>query len=357
MTDPKKFFSALVEQQCTAIVLMDEAHHICYLNNSAELLFARSDSRAQGVHITDLFQSDSSLPEFTSLDNPNSSLTQREARWTLGNERGVITVDYMMQRIQIEGTPYILLEVQHIDRLKKISRDEEFFAKQETTRHLVRGVAHEIKNPLGGIRGAAQLLARELPDESLTDYTNVIIEEADRLRNLVDRMLGSSKILRPQKTNIHEVLERICQLTRAETHNGVLLERDYDPSVPDLDADSEQLIQAILNIVGNAVQALMEARITDPTIIIRTRIARRFTIGQKCYRLVCRIDVEDNGPGIPEEIAENIFYPMISGRAGGTGLGLSIAQQIISQHNGIIECQSRPGETRFTIYLPLGDHE
>jgi two-component system nitrogen regulation sensor histidine kinase GlnL len=219
---------------------------------------------------------------------------------------------------------------------------------------LVRGMAHEIKNPLGGIRGAAQLLARELPDEGLKDYTNVIIAEADRLRNLVDRMLGSNKLPMLAMTNIHEVLERVCSLVEAETQGGITLVRDYDPSLPDVLIDREQMIQAVLNIVRNAMQAISaQNELRLGRITLRSRAMRQFTIGHIRHRLVAQIEIIDNGPGIPPELQDTLFYPMVSGRPDGTGLGLAITQNIISQHQGLIECDSHPGHTTFSIFLPL----
>src|SRR5690606_3605786 len=247
-------------------------------------------------------------------------------------------------------------EIQPINRLLRINREEMLAASHDTTRTLVRGMAHEIKNPLGGIRGAAQLLARELPDSSLLEYTNIIIDEADRLRNLVDRMLGPNQLPQFRMLNIHEALERVTAIIHAESNDAVSLTRDYDPSIPDMMGDKELLIQAFLNIARNAMQALLEAGMVDGGICLRTRIQRQFTIGRRHHPLVCRIDIIDNGPGIPTDMIENIFYPMISGRADGSGLGLTISQHLIHQHHGLIECQSEPGNTRFTLYLPMDVH-
>jgi two-component system nitrogen regulation sensor histidine kinase GlnL len=248
------------------------------------------------------------------------------------------------------------MELHSLHYTQRISRDEVLLSTQATTRELVRGLAHEIKNPLGGIRGAAQLLAQELPSEELKDYTNVIIEEADRLRNLVDRLTGSRKLPEMAALNIHEVLERVASLVEAEiVDKAIELEKDYDPSIPSAMGDQEQLIQAVLNVVRNAVQALESPAVDHDLGIIRlrTRVLRNVTIGNTLHRLVVRVDVCDNGPGIPDTITDTLFYPMISGRADGTGLGLSIAQSIINQHGGIVECDSQPGSTVFTITLPL----
>jgi two-component system nitrogen regulation sensor histidine kinase GlnL len=214
---------------------------------------------------------------------------------------------------------------------------------------LIRNLAHEIKNPLGGLRGAAQLLEQEFADQSLKEYTQIIIGEADRLRNLVDRMLGPIRPPVYDDVNIHEVLERVRTLVLAEIGDGIHIEQDYDPSIPLLKGDADQLIQAVLNIVRNAVQALEGQGV----ILIRTRVQRQYTIGHTRHKLVARLDIIDNGPGISKERLEEIFYPMISGRIDGTGLGLSIAQVLVSQHGGLIECESRPGKTVFTLLLPL----
>ena len=219
---------------------------------------------------------------------------------------------------------------------------------------MIRGLAHEIKNPLGGIRGAAQLLARELNDPGLNDFTEVIIQEADRLRDLVDRMLGPLKPPEMVDLNIHQVLDRAVQLISAETGGQLKFVRDYDPSIPDIPGDAERLIQAFLNVVRNAMQAVEQVMpLEEGVITLRSRITRQFTIGTHRPGQVCHISVIDNGPGVPPELAESIFYPMISGRANGSGLGLPLSQSIISQHQGLIECESRPGSTAFHIYLPL----
>ncbi len=251
------------------------------------------------------------------------------------------------------------MEIHPINYSQRINRDEALLSSQTTTRELIRGLAHEIKNPLGGIRGAAQLLALELPTDELRDYTNVIIEEADRLRNLVDRLVGTRKLPELKPVNIHEVLERVTSLVKAEINDGSIeLIKDYDPSIPALVADAEQLIQAVLNIVRNAVQALRSPNVKHDLgeITLRTRVMRNVTIGSKQQRLAVCVAITDNGPGVPEEILSSIFYPMISGRADGTGLGLSIAQTIINQHGGVIECDSKSGATCFLITLPILDN-
>jgi two-component system nitrogen regulation sensor histidine kinase GlnL len=238
-----------------------------------------------------------------------------------------------------------------MNRLLRINRDDLSVFSQETTRKLVRGLAHEVKNPLGGLRGAAQLLERELTDDSLKEYTRIIIDEADRLTDLVDRMLGPNREPLLDDVNVHAVLEHVVRLVDAELLGQVEFSRDYDPSLPSIRGDESQLIQALLNIISNASQALED--VPHPSIKLRTRIVRNFTVGTLLHRLVVQIDIIDNGPGIPEDMLDRIFFPMISGRPDGTGLGLAITQNIVGQHGGIIECESRPGRTCFSVFLPL----
>ncbi|MCD6060277.1 MAG: sensory box histidine kinase NtrB [Moraxellaceae bacterium] len=346
----------LLDNLSTAVLLVDTDLKVSYLNPAAEALLAISRARALGHPLTDCFiELDDSDTAATLRDTLASShpYTKREVHLRAGAQE--IIVDYTVGVLITPGAPLaLLIEVQQMDRHLRISKEEALLANHQATRTLVRGVAHEIKNPLGGIRGAAQLLARMLPDSDVSDYTNIIIEETDRLRNLADRMLGPRKLPEMQPVNIHECLERVRSLMLVEAEGRVAIRRDYDPSLPELNADPDQLIQAILNITGNALQALMEnPEQKEPCIILRTRHMRQFTIGAVRHRLVMRVDIIDNGPGIPPALLESIFYPMVSGRANGTGLGLSIAQDIVHQYQGLIECESRPGQTTFSILLPL----
>lgn len=354
MPDNDNLHRLLLDNLTTATILLDGELRLEYMNPAAEMLLAVSGQRSHGQFISELFtESPKALISLRQAVAEAHPFTKREAQLTSLTGK-TQTVDYAVTPIIGRGQTLLLLEVYPRDRLLRITKEEAQLSKQETTRLLVRGLAHEIKNPLGGIRGAAQLLARELPDESLKDYTNVIIEEADRLRNLVDRMLGSNKLPSLAMTNIHEVLERICSLVMAESEGRIVLVRDYDPSIPELLIDREQMIQAVLNIVRNAMQALAgQSDLRLGRIHLRTRTLRQFTIGHIRHRLVCQVEIIDNGPGISAELQETMFYPMVSGRPDGTGLGLAITQNIISQHQGLIECESHPGHTRFSIYLPL----
>lgn len=344
-------YQQLLDSLNTAVIIVDEQLRLLHMNPAAEDLLAVSRSQVANSSFLSFFEENAGA-----IDALNQALkeqhqyTKRRAQWLLpSNQR--VTVDYSVTPLaEHQG---LAIEIQPLDRLLRISKEEALLTAQETSRSLARNMAHEIKNPLGGIRGAAQLLAKELDRESLKDYTQVIIDEADRLRNLVDRMLGPNQPLQLSEVNIHEVLERILAIVHAEVGDRIELVKDYDPSIPDLPADAEQLIQALLNVASNAVQALMESGQENPRITLRSRVHRQFTIAQHFHRLVARIDIIDNGPGIPDDILSHIFYPMITGRATGTGLGLAISQQLISQHGGLIECESTPGCTQFSIYLPL----
>nr|WP_312759265.1 nitrogen regulation protein NR(II) [Pulveribacter sp.] len=254
-----------------------------------------------------------------------------------------------------EPTGGVLLELWPLHAQARHEREEQLRAQGETHKELIRNLAHEIRNPLGGIRGAAQLLELELPAPALADYTRVIIREADRLQSLVDRLLEPHR--HPQHmadVNIHEICEHVRDLVLAEHPRGLEVVRDYDASIPELRGDRDQLVQVVLNIVRNAAQAL-QARIAagDARIELRTRVARQLTLGRQRHRLALLLDVVDNGPGVPPHLQERIFVPLVTGRAEGTGLGLTLAQAFVQRHGGIIECESRPGCTRFGVVLPL----
>lgn len=256
---------------------------------------------------------------------------------------------------QTDDPGQIILEAVEIEQQTRQDREERAMDQVQANKELIRNLAHEIKNPLGGIRGAAQLLQMEVSDKSLSEYAQVIIQEADRLQALVDRLLAPHR--RPRligDVNIHEVCERVRALIVAEFPRGLRVERDYDTSIPGFRGDREQLIQAVLNIAHNAAQAL-GSRIErgDACIVLRTRVARQVTIGKQRHRLALELHIEDNGPGIPAELRDRIFYPLVSGREGGSGLGLTLAQTFVQQHDGSIECDSQPGRTVFRILLPL----
>ena len=354
---PTNLHTEILDSLTTAILLVEHDLSVSYLNSAAEALLETSGSRVIGEPLESLF-SEPESERSSILDNIREGIpfTKRETQLSLPGGNAV-TVDCAVtpftDRASSDGL--MVMEIQPMDRLLRISRDEGILASQQNSQALVRGLAHEIKNPLGGLRGAAQLLAKELPSEALIDYTNIIIEEADRLSNLVNSMLGSHNLLELKPINIHEVLERVRTLISVETGGEITIIRDYDPSIPDLVGDKERLIQAVLNIMGNAHHALVEAGTENPCISLKTRTLRQFTLGNTRHRLVCKVDITDNGPGIPDNLMETLFLPMVSGRADGTGLGLSISQSIINHHKGLIECKSRPGSTTFALYIPIAN--
>lgn len=345
----ESMYQRLMEHLSNAVVLLDGKLRLQWMNPSAEALLAISLSRVKGVALCTLVENDDGLGEVLGKARDECHpFTQREARLVmLAGE--ILTVDYTVTPLSREE---LLLEIEPRDRLMRISREEALQTRQETIKVLTRGLAHEVKNPLGGIRGAAQLLERDLDDPNLKEFTRIIVEEVDRLRDLVDSMLGPNRVTRHEPLNIHKVLERVRSLLIVEQPK-VRVERDYDPSLPDLAGDEAQMIQALLNVARNAVEAMTEAGTPEPRLVLRTRARRQFTLGAERHRLVCEVGVIDNGPGVPQALRETLFYPMVSGRAEGSGLGLSIAQAILHQHQGLIECDSVPGQTEFRLLIPL----
>jgi two-component system nitrogen regulation sensor histidine kinase GlnL len=249
-----------------------------------------------------------------------------------------------------------MIEISDTTQHQRISRETALLSQIDGRRLMIRQLAHEIKNPLGGLRGAAQLLARELPDDRMREYTSVIISEADRLAGLVDAMLGPGRAPRRESTNIHELTQHVRHLLAADAPPGVTVERDYDPSLPPLALDRNLMIQAMLNLGRNALQAIAQNASGKGRLVLRTRALTNVNIGARRYRLVASVQFEDNGPGVPDQLRETLFYPLVTGRADGTGLGLAVAQDLVSRHDGLIEFESRPGLTQFTILLPFHVH-
>jgi two-component system nitrogen regulation sensor histidine kinase GlnL len=340
----------LIDNLATATLVIGAELRLIYMNPAAEMLLGASHRKVRDKPISQLLQNGEDFQQHLMRAYENGqAFNEHELHLVLASGKQ-ITVDCMISAIVEPGEPrYVIVEMQQVDRHLRISREETLLAQNIATRALVRGLAHEVKNPLGGLRGAAQLLERELPNEVLKEYTHIIIGEADRLQTLVDKMLGPNDLPDIGLVNIHEVLERVRSLSLAEVTHGVEIRRDYDTSIPEFLADKDMLIQAVLNIVKNAIQSVQENGI----VILRTRVDRQYTIGSIRHRHVIRIEVIDNGPGIPEEMMESIFYPMVTTREDGTGLGLPIAQSLINRHNGVIECESREGETIFTIRIPM----
>ena len=340
----------ILEGMSSAVLLFDPALRLRYINPAGEDLFRVSARHLLEQPYQALIQDNGDLLQL--LDEAlrtGRPFTRHEVNLSLGNDINV-TVDFTAVPLLDPGYPSeLLVELHSVDRLIRISREEIHFAQQEATQKIFRGLAHEIKNPLGGLRGAAQLLERQLESEDLKEYTRVIIHEADRLQKLVNQILGPNNMPNKTSTNVHNVLEHIRSLLLAEGKSHIRIERDYDPSIPEILADPDQLVQALLNITRNAYEILDE----DGVITLRTRIERKYTLGKQRYDLVARIEIIDNGPGIDEDMRDKIFFPMVTGRAEGTGLGLSIAQSLIQQHDGLIEVDSVPGCTVFTVLLPI----
>ena len=334
----------------SAVILLDAHLVIQYLNPAAENLFTVSARQMLRRPLAQLLGEPPGLA--AALENALANNWSYTGQNLTTHRHGAepLHLDCTVTPVEA-GSIRLLLEFRHIDQQLKAAREERLAEQQQANRELIRNLAHEIKNPLGGIRGSAQLLERELTQPQLREYTQVVIKEADRLQELMNRLLSSHRLMQPQTVSIHEILERVRTLILAEFPD-VEVRRDYDTSLPDVTGDREQLIQALLNIVRNAAQAL-EGR---GEIVLRTRALRQVTLAKRRHRLALQLQVIDNGPGIPDSIREQMFYPLVSGRAGGSGLGLTLAQNFIQQHHGAIEVDSRPGRTCFTVMLPLRDN-
>jgi two-component system nitrogen regulation sensor histidine kinase GlnL len=338
------------------------------LNAAAQTLLGLSPNQALGRRITDAVRGAESLLPLFERARQGDGVLQRELAWPApgGVDR---ILDCAVTEVAFGGAANgLLLEIEDITQHRRHTRENALLAQLGGSRLMVRQLAHEIKNPLGGLRGAAQLLERELLDPALREYTRVIISEADRLTNLLDCMLGPGRPPAKQLVNVHELLERVYRLLRGEAAEEVAIERDYDPSLPAIEVDPNHIIQAMLNLGRNAIQALAGSREGSPgaespavnapgghapRLTLRTRVASNVGIGGQRHRLVASIQFEDNGPGVPADIRDTIFYPLVSGRSDGSGLGLGIAQDLVSRHGGLIEFDSAPGRTIFVIYLPM----
>lgn len=342
------FQQELTTHLISSVVVLDSQLKIQYVNPAAESLLLRSYSKLINTAFHDVFFNDSINDQrLLEILSTGQEFTDNEVFLRLST-RDPITVEITVSSIEIKHTPFILLELKHVDQLKQISAEAFQQHQWEAARDLIKGLAHEIKNPLGGLRGAAQLLARDL-SANQQEYTTMIIEQADRLTNLVDRLLGPNQLPKFSDQNIHHVLETICQLIQFNNPKNLQIIRDYDPSIPEIKCDADKLQQAILNIASNAVQALN----SKGKIQFKTRIASNQTINGKLIKLAVKITIIDNGPGIPLKIQDTLFYPMVSGKDNGTGLGLSISQTLINQHQGKLSCNSYPGHTEFNILLPI----
>jgi two-component system, NtrC family, nitrogen regulation sensor histidine kinase GlnL len=344
----------LLDAMVTSVFLLDQDLHVTYLNAAAQTLLGLGPNQALGRSIAELTRgAESLLPMFERARQDGEGVVQRELAWPAPSGVDRILDCAVTQIILGQSSLRLLLEIEDITQHRRLTRENALLAQLGGSRLMVRQLAHEIKNPLGGLRGAAQLLERELLDPALREYTRVIISEADRLTNLLDSMLGPGRPPSKQLVNVHELLERVYHLLRSEAPMDVAIDRDYDPSLPPLTLDPNHIIQAMLNLGRNAIQALTGAPVDSPRLILRTRAASNVSVGAHRHRLVASIQFEDNGPGVLNEIRETIFYPLVSGRADGSGLGLGIAQDLVSRHGGLIEFDSAPGRTIFVISLPM----
>ncbi|AXE28975.1 PAS domain-containing sensor histidine kinase [Chromobacterium phragmitis] len=336
----------------TPVLICDADAALRFVNPACENLLALGSRELLRHALPDLFQPCPALSQAlaTALGQGASYIEHDLELKPLHND-AALHVMLSITPIDAEGCQ-ALIELRPLDQQLKIANEERSLLQHQANRELIRNLAHEIKNPLGGIRGAAQLLEHELADRpELKEYTEVITEEALRLQTLVDRLLAPHRSHNRSQVNIHEVLERVRSIALAQYPQGLAIVRDYDTSLPLLTADKEQLIQVALNIVNNAVQALRgQGRVT-----LRTRVARQITLARKRHQLALKLQIVDDGPGIPDDIRDHIFYPLVTGRAEGTGLGLTLAQAFVHQHGGSIEFESRPGQTCFTVLLPFGN--
>jgi two-component system, NtrC family, nitrogen regulation sensor histidine kinase GlnL len=341
-------FSGL-ELLSTAVLMLDDRLHVTYANPAAENLLAHGRKHLIGLSLEKALPgNDHFLQRIHQSLDTEGGFNENELVLDLAGEP--VHLHCVISPVE-SGEARLALEFRELEQQMKIAREAKILEQQQANRELMRNLAHEIKNPLGGIRGAAQLLERELPDAELREFTQVIVKETDRLQTLMNRLLTPNRPPHVEPVNIHEVLERVRALLVAEFPETLSIVRDYDTSLPELNGDKEQLIQTLLNVARNAAQA------TDGRGEIRfvTRVERQVTIARNRYRLAIAVVIEDDGPGVAPEIAERIFYPLVSGRNGGTGLGLALAQGYASQHQGIIEFDSVPGRTRFTVLLPVRD--
>ena len=356
------FFPTLLDQMPNAIVVFEaDNQQLVYVNPAAESALDLSRKSLEGQSVHDLFGDNQALNGMISDIKQGHVMAQRQ-EMVLHSLPGSIHQDSIPAHVVIaalEDPALIMMEWFPIDQQLRSERDERVTQQVEANKQLMRNLAHEIKNPLGGIRGAAQLLEFELPEKGLREYTQVIIKESDRLQTLVDRLLAPHRKAHViESFNVHEALERVRSLVLAEFPKGLRIIRNYDTSLPEIMGDREQLIQAVLNIVHNAAQALSEEISQgNAQIELKTRVARSVTIAKRRYKLAMDLHVIDNGPGIPREIIDRIFFPLVSGREGGSGLGLTLAQTFVQQHQGYIACDSRPGRTDFHIQIPYRKRE
>jgi two-component system nitrogen regulation sensor histidine kinase GlnL len=357
----------ILDSLSTSVLIVDRDRLLLYLNVSAETLFGVSRNQVRGRPLAELLHDSQALDAVIDRAAKTSRpFSRRELALRPIYGDGELVVDCTVAPYEESGAPgAVVIEISDATQHQRITRETALLTQIGGSRLMIRQLAHEIKNPLGGLRGAAQLLARQLDDASMREYTTVIISEADRLVTLVDTLLGPGHAPRKEQINIHELLQHVGHLLAADAPAGVVVDRDYDPSLPPLHLDRNLIIQAMLNLGRNALQALASNTGSHSTqngahsgarpgrLVLRTRALTNVNIGARRYRLVASVQFEDNGPGVPEHLRDTLFYPLVTGRADGTGLGLAVAQDLVSRHDGLIEFESRPGLTTFTILLPF----
>lgn len=333
----------------STVFTLDRALAFQYVNPAGEMLFGISRRRLVGRALAEILPgNDAWIAQLERTLQSGHPYTVHDLDLAVPGGHHVSADCTVTPLTGVGMAPRLLIELIQIDRLLRLARDETRSGQYQASRELLRALAHEVKNPLGGLRGAAQLLERELPDPSLIEYTDIIIREADRLRTLVDRMLGPSSLPAHAPVNVHRVLDHVRRLLLAEFGAALIVDSDFDPSLPDVVGDADQLVQATLNVARNGAQAVAG----HGRILLRTRVARNVTIGSRRNRLMLHVGIHDDGPGVPEALRDRLFLPLISGRAGGTGLGLAIAHEVVHRHGGHIEYASRPGDTVFNLFLP-----
>lgn len=349
--DPDRILDSL----STSVLIVDGARCLLYLNVAAETLFGVSRNQVLGKPFAELLADASGVNAVVERAMETwRPFSRRELALRPLYAESELVVDCTVAPYEEAHTPQAaIIEISDGTQHQRITRENALLTQIGGNRAMIRQLAHEIKNPLGGLRGAAQLLARQLADDSMREYTSVIISEADRLAALVDALLGPGHAPRKESTNIHELLQHVGHLLSADAQPGIGIERDYDPSIPPLWLDRNLIIQAMLNLGRNALQAVAQHSTVGGRIILRTRALTNVSIGARRHRLVASVQFEDNGPGVPEQLRDTLFYPLVTGRADGTGLGLALAQDLVSRHDGLIEYESRPGQTIFTILLPF----
>jgi len=320
------------------------------MNAGAESLLGVSRNQAKNRQINELLPGLEALDELTQRAlTEDQSFGQSLTFCVPNRDRSMVEAVCRVSPYRNNQADELLVELFDATQWRQIDRENSLISQRGVSRRIIRQLAHEIRNPLGGLRGAAQLLERKLTQPELLEYTRVIVGETDRLVALTNNLLGPTGPSNLESVNVHQLIERVLLLLQEDQQTAADFKRDYDPSLPDVSVDKDQMVQALLNIARNAVQATgLRGRVS-----VRTRVLTNYAIGSEHHRLVASVEFEDDGPGIPEDIKSSIFYPLVTSREEGTGLGLPLAQDLVSRHGGLIEFESEPGRTVFMIRIPV----